>query len=52
MNAALRRRHFRLWIFLLLTLPLLVALGLLDRPEQAAEPSAAGPASAAGESGR
>lgn len=34
MNAALRRRHFRLWLVLLLVLPLLVLLGLWSRPEQ------------------
>jgi hypothetical protein len=46
MNAALRRRHFRLWAFLLLVLPLLVVFGLLARPEQ---PSQAAPLAAAGE---
>lgn len=43
MNAALRRRHFRLWLVLLLVLPLLVLLGLWSRPEQ---PSQASPLAA------
>lgn len=41
MNAALRRRHFRLWLFLLVVVPLLVGLGLAWRPEW---PSQAPPA--------
>jgi hypothetical protein len=41
MNAALRRRHFRLWVGLLLVLPLLVLLGLLARPEQPSQAASA-----------
>ncbi len=39
MNAAVRRRHFRLWLFLLLVLPLLVYLGLAVRPTWPSQPA-------------
>jgi hypothetical protein len=41
-NAALRRRHFRLWLFLLVVLPLLVGLGLAVRPHWPSQPAPAG----------